>query len=44
MVIVVAQQDAAETLTLLADLDETAFQIGYIEASNHSTPSVIING
>ncbi len=43
MVVVVAQQDAAETLSLLTDLGETAFQIGHIESSDQSTPRVIIN-
>lgn len=43
MVIVVAKQDAAETLSMLTDLAETAYQIGHIKASDQTTPSVIIN-
>lgn len=43
MVIVVAKDDVTETLSVLSDLGETAYQIGYIEASDQSTPSVIIN-
>ncbi|PHS23798.1 MAG: phosphoribosylformylglycinamidine cyclo-ligase [Methylophaga sp.] len=42
MVIVVAKEDTKETLSLLADLGETAFQIGHIEQSKQATPSVII--
>ena len=43
MVIVVAKEDAVETLSVLADLGETAFQIGHIKASEQTIPSVIIN-
>jgi phosphoribosylformylglycinamidine cyclo-ligase len=43
MVVVVAKEDAAETLSVLADLGEKAFQIGHIDASDQATPSVIIN-
>jgi phosphoribosylformylglycinamidine cyclo-ligase len=43
MVIVVAEQDAVETLSVLADLGEAAYQIGYIKDSEQATPSVIIN-
>lgn len=42
MVICVAKDDATETLTLLQQLGETAFQIGHIETTNQSVPSVII--
>lgn len=43
MVIVVAAEDADKTLALLADLGESAFNIGHIEASDQAAPSVIIN-
>ncbi len=43
MVIVVSEKDVTETLSLLAELGETAYQIGSIEASDQTTPSVIIN-
>ncbi|MBL1319954.1 MAG: phosphoribosylformylglycinamidine cyclo-ligase [Methylophaga sp.] len=43
MVIVVANEDAAGTLSILAELGEAAFQIGEIKASDQETPSVIIN-
>ncbi|PHS70237.1 MAG: phosphoribosylformylglycinamidine cyclo-ligase [Methylophaga sp.] len=42
MVICIAKDDAEKTLLLLAKLGETAFQIGYIETSEQSTPAVII--
>jgi len=42
MVICVAEQDAEQTLKLLADLGESAYQIGHIETSNSSIPDVII--
>lgn len=42
MVICVAEQDATETLNLLTDLGESAYQIGHIEASNTAIPDVAI--
>ncbi|MDC9725957.1 MAG: phosphoribosylformylglycinamidine cyclo-ligase [Gammaproteobacteria bacterium] len=42
MVVCVAEQDAAETLRLLADLGESAYQIGHIETSDTATPDVLI--
>ncbi len=42
MVIVIAKEDAEETLSLLAELGETAFQIGHIERSDQTTPHVVI--
>jgi phosphoribosylformylglycinamidine cyclo-ligase len=42
MVIAVAEQDAQQTLTTLAELGETAYQIGHIETSNEVTPNVVI--
>jgi len=42
MVICVAQQDAQETLSLLTELGESAYQIGHIEKSDHATPDVLI--
>ncbi|NOQ93178.1 MAG: phosphoribosylformylglycinamidine cyclo-ligase [Methylophaga sp.] len=42
MVVCVAEQDAAETLRLLADLGESAYQIGHIEKSDTATPDVLI--
>jgi len=42
MVVCVAQQDAQETLSLLSDLGESAYQIGHIETSEHTTPDVLI--
>jgi len=44
MVICVAQQDAEQTLALLADLGESAYQIGQIESSDQATPDVVIRG
>lgn len=43
MVIVVAKEDAKNTLSVLADLGEVAFQMGHIDASEQATPTVIIN-
>lgn len=43
MVVVVAEQDAEKTLSMLADLGETAYQIGHIQTSDQVIPSVIIN-
>ena len=42
MVIVVAIKDAEQTLSLLTNLGETAFQIGHIETSDQTTPHVVI--
>jgi len=42
MVVCVAQQDAQETLSLLSQLGESAYQIGHIETSEHTTPDVLI--
>ncbi|NQY26425.1 MAG: phosphoribosylformylglycinamidine cyclo-ligase [Piscirickettsiaceae bacterium] len=42
MVIVVAKKDAEQTLSLLTNLGETAFQIGHIETSDQTTPHVVI--
>jgi len=42
MVVCVAEQDAKETLRLLADLGETAYQIGHIEKSDTTIPDVLI--
>ncbi|OUR72179.1 phosphoribosylformylglycinamidine cyclo-ligase [Methylophaga sp. 41_12_T18] len=44
MVICVAEQDAEQTLALLADLGESAYQIGQIESSDQATPDVVIRG
>jgi phosphoribosylformylglycinamidine cyclo-ligase len=44
MVVCVAAEDAEQTLSLLNELGETAYQIGQIEASENAAPSVIING
>ncbi|MBL4638225.1 MAG: phosphoribosylformylglycinamidine cyclo-ligase [Proteobacteria bacterium] len=44
MVICVAAEDAEQTLSLLAELGETAYQIGHIETSEHATPDVVIRG
>ncbi|PHS30074.1 MAG: phosphoribosylformylglycinamidine cyclo-ligase [Methylophaga sp.] len=43
MVVVVAKEDAESTLSMLADLGEVAFQMGHIDASEQTTPTVIIN-
>ncbi|MBE0440199.1 MAG: phosphoribosylformylglycinamidine cyclo-ligase [Gammaproteobacteria bacterium] len=43
MVVCVAQHDAEQTLSLLAELGEDAYQIGYIAASAQDTPTVIVN-
>ncbi|NOQ82223.1 MAG: phosphoribosylformylglycinamidine cyclo-ligase [Methylophaga sp.] len=42
MVVCVAEQDAQQTLTLLAELGETAYQIGHIETSDQTTPDVLV--
>ena len=42
MVVCVAEEDAKETLSLLADLGESAYQIGHIQKSDQSTPDVLI--
>mgnify|MGYP000196777518 FL=1 len=42
MVVCVAQEDAQETLSLLAKLGESAYQIGQIETSDNATPDVLI--
>jgi len=44
MVVCVAAEDAKQTLTILNDLGETAYQIGQIEASDQATPDVVIRG
>ncbi|OUR89864.1 phosphoribosylformylglycinamidine cyclo-ligase, partial [Methylophaga sp. 42_8_T64] len=44
MVICVAAKDAERTLSLLAELGETAYQIGHIETSEQKTPDVVISG
>jgi phosphoribosylformylglycinamidine cyclo-ligase len=43
MVVCVAESDVQQTLDILNELGETAVQIGKIEASDETTPSVIIN-
>jgi len=43
MVICVAQHDADQTLSLLAELGETAYQMGYIEPSDQAIADVIIH-
>jgi len=43
MVICVAEEDAQQTLDCLAELGETAYQIGQIEVSDQATPDVKIN-
>ena len=43
MVVCVAKKDAPYALSLLADLGETAWQIGHIATSEQSTPKVVIN-
>jgi len=42
MVVCVAEQDAQQTLALLAELGETAYQIGHIETSDQTTPDVLV--
>jgi phosphoribosylformylglycinamidine cyclo-ligase len=42
MAVCVAQQDVAQTLSLLKDAGETAWQIGVIEDSSSAEPSVLI--
>jgi len=42
MVVCVAQEDAEQTLTLLAELGESAFQIGQIDTSDQAIPDVLI--
>ena len=42
MVVVVAKEDATQTLSLLAELGESAFQIGHIDTSEQTAPHVII--
>ena len=42
MVVCVAEEDAEETLKLLAELGESAYQIGQIESSDQATPDVLI--
>lgn len=42
MVVCVAATDADQTVKLLAELGESAYQIGHIEASDQATPEVII--
>jgi phosphoribosylformylglycinamidine cyclo-ligase len=42
MVICVANNDVQQSLDILAELGEQAFQIGYIASSSESTPAVII--
>ena len=44
MVICIAAEDAKQTLSLLAELGETAYQIGHIETSEQATPDVVIRG
>lgn len=44
MVIAVAAEDAEQTLRLLSDLGETAYQIGHIESSDQTMPDVAIRG
>ncbi|PCH65788.1 MAG: phosphoribosylformylglycinamidine cyclo-ligase [Gammaproteobacteria bacterium] len=44
MVICVAAEDAEQTLRLLTELGETAYQIGHIETSEQATPDVVIRG
>ncbi len=43
MVVCVAKEDAEQTLSLLAELGEEAYQIGHIETSSDATPAVIVN-
>ena len=43
MVICVAEKDVAETLSLLTECGETAYQIGYIVASNQKASRVVIS-
>jgi phosphoribosylformylglycinamidine cyclo-ligase len=43
MVVVVAEEDVAQSLEILAELGETAYVIGRIENSNSEAPEVIIN-
>jgi len=42
MVVCVAQEDAEQTLTILNELGETAYQIGQIDSSAQTTPDVVI--
>lgn len=42
MVVCVAQEDAEQTLTILNELGETAYQIGQIDTSAQTTPDVVI--
>lgn len=44
MVVCVAAEDVQQTLTLLNELGETAYQIGHIETSDQTTPDVVIRG
>ncbi|MDH5357956.1 MAG: phosphoribosylformylglycinamidine cyclo-ligase [Gammaproteobacteria bacterium] len=43
MVICIAEKDLDQTMALLSDLGESAYQIGRIETSEQSTPEVIIS-
>lgn len=42
MVVCVAQEDAEQTLTILNELGETAYQIGQIDSSDQTIPDVVI--
>jgi phosphoribosylformylglycinamidine cyclo-ligase len=43
MVVCVAQDDAEQTLALLAEYGESAYRIGHIETSDQTVPHVLIN-